>query len=132
MDRDKSTLENSQVRIKAGIQERKDRIKSLLKEEFPQKLIGKINRIGESQGKIDSYISRITEIEIKIISTARAQYKILKEIIIEEGKAILDIVLEELEQELQTTIENMKKRSNIRKKNELEKTKALKSEHISK
>ena len=38
-------LENSQRRIKAGIQQRKNKIKTLLKEEFLQKLIGKIDRI---------------------------------------------------------------------------------------
>ena len=112
--------ENSQRRIKAGIQERKDRIKTLLKEEFPQKLMGKIDKIGGSQGKIDRYISRITGIEIKIISTARAWHKILKEIIIEEEKTILDIALEELEQELQVKTENLKKELEIGKKEEPE------------
>src|SRR5437868_909722 len=88
-------LENSQRRIKAGIQERKDRIKTLLKEEFPQKLMGKIDKIGGSQGKIDRYISRITGIEIKIISTARAWHKILKEKIRKRDKTAVEILLGE-------------------------------------
>ena len=75
-------------------------LKSLLKEENPQKLTKIIERLEESEGKIDAYVARITGINIKIITTTRSWHKILKKIVIEEGKEVLEIALKELEQEL--------------------------------
>src|SRR5437868_5929790 len=75
-------------------------LKSILKEENPQKLTKIIERLEESEGKIDTYVARITGINIKTIITTRSWYKILKKIVIEEGKEVLETALKELEQEL--------------------------------
>ena len=77
-----------------------DSLKVLLKEEEPRKLTKAIENIEESYERIDIYISRITGVSTKIITTTRNWYKILKKVIIEEGKEVLEIALEELEQEL--------------------------------
>ena len=86
-------------------QEKKNSLKTLLKEEEPQKLVGKIDKTKGSHKQIDEYITRITGIETKVIETARAWQKILKEIIIEEGREVLEMALTELEQELQLASE---------------------------
>src|SRR5437773_12115830 len=77
-----------------------DSLKALLKEEEPQKLTKAIEKIVGSYEQIDVYISRITGVSAKIINTTRNWHKILKRVIIEEGKEVLKIALEELEQEL--------------------------------
>src|SRR5437868_12734586 len=77
-----------------------DSLKALLKEEEPRKLTKVIENIEESYERIDIYISRITGLSTKIITTTRNWHKILKRVIIEEGKEVLDIALEVLEQEL--------------------------------
>src|SRR5438105_14407032 len=77
-----------------------DSFKALLKEEEPQKLMKAIENIEESYERIDIYISRITGVSTKIITMTRNWHKILKRVIIEEGKEVLEIALEELEQEV--------------------------------
>jgi hypothetical protein len=90
------------------------RIKALLKEEEPQKLIRVIDKLEGSQGVIDRYVARITGVNAKVISTTRMWHRILKKIVIEEGKEVLDMALGELEQELCIAKE-------LKKKNEHEK-----------
>ena len=72
----------------------------MLKEEEPQKLTKAIEKIVESYEQIDIYVSRITGVSTKVINTTRNWHKILKRVIIEEGKEVLETALEELEQEL--------------------------------
>ena len=48
-----------------------DSLKALLKEEEPRKLIKVIENIEESYERIDIYISRITGVSTKIITTTR-------------------------------------------------------------
>ena len=74
-----------------------DSLKALLKEEEPQKLMKAIENIEESYERIDIYILRITGVSTKIITTTRNWHKILKKVIIEEEKEVLNIALEELE-----------------------------------
>jgi hypothetical protein len=80
--------------------EKKLRIKEVLREENPKKFIGLINRLESSQGKVDEYISRIMGIKIQVITTIRNWNRIIKKIIIDEGREVLDAALLELEQEL--------------------------------
>ena len=75
-------------------------LKALLKEEDPQKITSIIEKIEGCREQIDEYISRITGISIKIITVTRNWRRIIKKIIIEEGKKALDFALKELEQEL--------------------------------
>jgi hypothetical protein len=75
-------------------------LKALLKEEEPQKIGKIIDKIERSRVKVDEYVSRITGIETKIITTTRNWHKIIKKVIIEDGKEVLESVLKELEQEL--------------------------------
>ena len=75
-------------------------LKALLKEEDPQKLMSVIEKIEGCHEQIDEYISRITGISIKVITVTRNWRRIIKKIIIEEGKEALDYTLKELEQEL--------------------------------
>src|SRR5437868_7838064 len=75
-------------------------LKALLKEEDPQKLTSVIEKIEGCREQIDEYISRITGISIKIITVTRNWRRIIKKIIIEEGKEALDYALKELEREL--------------------------------
>ena len=77
-----------------------DSLKAMLKEEEPQKLTKAIEKIVGSYEQIDVYVSRITGVSTKVINTTRNQYKILKRVIIKEGKEVLETALEELEQEL--------------------------------
>ena len=77
-----------------------DSLKAMLKEEEPQKLTKAIEKIVGSYEQIDIYISRITGVSTKVINTTRNWHKILKRVIIEEGKEVLETALEELEQEL--------------------------------
>jgi hypothetical protein len=86
-------------------------LKALLKEEEPQKIGKIIDKIERSRVKVDEYVSRITEIETKVITTTRNWHKIIKKVIIEDGKEVLDSVLQELEQELLLANEN--KRQNL-------------------
>ena len=77
-----------------------DSLKAMLKEEEPQKLTKAIEKIVGSYEQIDIYVSRITGVSTKVINTTRNWHKILKRVIIEEGKEVLETALEELEQEL--------------------------------
>jgi hypothetical protein len=79
---------------------RKISLKAILKEEEPQKLSRVMDRIDASRDVIDSYVSRITGMSTKVITTIRNWHKIIERIIIEEGREILNLALEELEQEL--------------------------------
>jgi hypothetical protein len=79
---------------------RKISLKAILKEEEPQKLSRVMDRIEASRDIIDSYVSRITGMSIKDITTIRNWHKIIERIIIEEGREILNLALEELEHEL--------------------------------
>src|SRR5437868_9500773 len=75
-------------------------LKAMLKEEELQKLTKVIERIEGSYECLDRYVSRITGINIKVITVTRSWHRIVKRVILEEGKEILDIALGELEQEL--------------------------------
>ena len=79
-------------------------LKAMLKEEEPQKLMKVIERIEGSYECLDRYVSRITSINIKVITVTRSWHRIIKRVILEEGKEILDIALEELEQELAISV----------------------------
>lgn len=72
----------------------------MLKEEEPQKLTRVIEKIEGSKEKIDEYVSRITGVNVKVITVTRNWHRILKKVIIEEGREVLDAALGELEQEL--------------------------------
>ena len=110
-------------------QEKKNRLKLMLKEEEPMKLARIIDKEGGSQKQIDEYIARITGIEIKVIETARVWHKVLKEIIIEEGKEILEAALTELEYELHIALENKNiKEKQEKAKHKIEETKTLNKE----
>jgi hypothetical protein len=86
-------------------------LKALLKEEEPQKIGKIIDKIESSREKVDEFVSRITGIEARIITTARNWHKIIKKVIIEDGKEILESVLKELEQELRIANEIKKQNS---------------------
>ena len=79
-------------------------LKAMLKEEEPQKLMKVIERIEGSYECLDKYVARITDVNIKVITVTRSWHRIIKRIILEEGKEILDIALEELEQELAISV----------------------------
>src|SRR5437868_5586862 len=78
--------------------------KAMLKEEEPQKLTKVIERIEGSYECLDKYVARITGVNIKVITVTRSWHRIIKRIILEEGKEILDIALEELEQDLAISV----------------------------
>jgi hypothetical protein len=99
--------ESSQKEVSSNSEEsqtewlrRKQNIKAILKEEDPQRLGRVIDRIESSQEIIDTYIARITGVKTKIITTTRNWNRIIKKIIIEEGREALELALSELEQEL--------------------------------
>src|SRR5437868_13613933 len=92
-------------------------LKALLKEEDPQKLTSIIEKIEGCREQIDEYISRITGISIKIITVTRNWHRIIKKIIIEEGKEALDYALKELEREL--TLAEEAKRSIVHSENSI-------------
>ena len=79
-------------------------LKAMLKEEELQKLMKVIERIEESYECLDKYVARITGVNIKVITVTRSWHRIIKRVILEEGKEILDIALEELEQELAISV----------------------------
>src|SRR6266487_3947542 len=79
-------------------------LKAMLKEEEPQKLTKVIERIEGSYECLDKYVARITGVNIKIIIITRCWHRIIKRVILEERKEILDIALEELEQELAISV----------------------------
>jgi hypothetical protein len=81
-------------------------IKAVLKEEEPQKLTRVIEKIESGKEKIDEYVARITGVNRKIVTTTRNWYRILERIILDEGREVLELALEELEQELQKEVEN--------------------------
>ena len=80
-------------------------LKAMLKEKELQKLMKVIERIKVSYECLDKYVSRITGINTKVIIVTRSQHRIIKRVILEEGKEILDIALGELEQELAISVE---------------------------
>ena len=67
-----------------------------------------------SRERIDEYISRITGVSIQVITTTRNWHRVLKRVIIEEGREALDTALEELEQELMIAEEWEKERQSAR------------------
>ena len=77
----------------------------MLKKEKLQKLTKVIERIEGSYECLDKYISRITGINIKVITVTRSWHRIIKKVILEERKEILDIVFGELKQELAISVE---------------------------
>ena len=77
----------------------------MLKKKELQKLIKVIKRVEESYKYLNKYVSRITGINTKVITVTRSWYRIIKRVILEEGKEILDIALRELEQELAILVE---------------------------
>ena len=84
-----------------------------------------IENIEESYERIDIYISRITGVSTKIITMTRNWHKILKRVIIEEGKEVLEIALEELEQELIVKEEQKTKDYEFKNKGKSKEEKAL-------
>src|ERR1043166_9507277 len=101
MSVDKKYTQTRQLKENCILEERKiASIKATLREEEPQKLISIIESLEGSREKIDEYVARIIGINIKIITVTRNWRIIIKKIIIEEGKEVLNTALEELEQEL--------------------------------
>jgi hypothetical protein len=90
-------------------------LKALLKEEESQKLNSIIDRIESTQEVIDKYVVRITRVEAKVIRVIRNWHRLLKEIIIEEGREVLDLALEELEQELKAAEKLREKETKCKK-----------------
>ena len=58
----------------------------MLKEEELQKLTKVIERIEGSYECLDKYISRITDINTKVITVTRSWHRIIKRVILEKGK----------------------------------------------
>ena len=86
----------------------KRRLKALLKEEEPYKHIGLIDRLKGGRTKIDEYVARITGVKVRVIATTRKWHRIIETVIIEKGRELLDITLEELEMELKKLEEEKK------------------------
>jgi hypothetical protein len=86
-------LEESQDLV---IEKKKDQIKDLLKQKEKKKIVEYIDQLETGRSLIDEYVAKVTGIDIKSITSARNWHKILKKIIVEEGKDILNQALEEI------------------------------------
>ena len=81
-----------------------------------------IERIERSYEYLDKYISRIISINTKVITVTRSWHRIIKRVILEEEKEILDIALGELEWELAISVEKKNRKIKDKGKEKIKST----------